>query len=394
MDFELTVEQEMMRKNARDFLNKEIAPLVNKYEHEYEVLPRDIMINLFKMITPFGYCNAIIPEEEGGTGPFKFKSRQLDVNIIFEKFDDYWLEGKPYLDGFEFDIIADGTTRMASFKAGEIDVNLDPTVAQVQEIENDPNYVIKRCPGGMHSFALGPSANDPGTPLSNVKVRQALGYAIDEEALVDGIMGGFATVATQQCLAGTWPYNPDLKGYPYDPEKAKQLLAEAGYADGFEMQIVGSSAEGPEPLICAAIQGMLSDVNITAELNLLAALALEDARRGGWEGVQLCGMAPSPSAITFTFASTTKSERYFFVSFLQDPDLDAAVDEALQSPDLPTWQARTRELMKMIYYDKAQLIPLFLSDALLVTSPDVKDINFYVAAPAKYGIHANTWLDR
>jgi alkylation response protein AidB-like acyl-CoA dehydrogenase len=68
MDLELSVEQEMIKRNARDFLNKEIAPLVNKYEHEYEVLPRDIMLNLFKMITPLGYCNALIPEEEGGAG--------------------------------------------------------------------------------------------------------------------------------------------------------------------------------------------------------------------------------------------------------------------------------------------------------------------------------------
>lgn len=68
MDFELTVEQEMMRKNARDFLNTEIAPLVPRYEREYEVLPRDVMLNLFKMITPLGYCNALLPEEVGGAG--------------------------------------------------------------------------------------------------------------------------------------------------------------------------------------------------------------------------------------------------------------------------------------------------------------------------------------
>ena len=68
MDLELTVEQEMIKRNARDFMNKEIAPLVNKYEHEYEVLPKEIMLNLFKMITPLGCCNALIPEEEGGAG--------------------------------------------------------------------------------------------------------------------------------------------------------------------------------------------------------------------------------------------------------------------------------------------------------------------------------------
>jgi len=68
MDLELTVEQEMLRRNAREFLKKELAPLANKYEREYEVLPRDIMIKLFNMITPFGYCNTLVPEEEGGIG--------------------------------------------------------------------------------------------------------------------------------------------------------------------------------------------------------------------------------------------------------------------------------------------------------------------------------------
>jgi alkylation response protein AidB-like acyl-CoA dehydrogenase len=68
VDFGLAVEQEMMRRNARDFLDKEIAPLADAYERKYEVLPRDVMVNLFKMITPFGYCNALVPEDEGGAG--------------------------------------------------------------------------------------------------------------------------------------------------------------------------------------------------------------------------------------------------------------------------------------------------------------------------------------
>jgi len=329
-----------------------------------------------------------------GTGPFKLASRQRDANMKYARFDDYWMKGKPYLAGLDFIIIADSTTRIASFKAGEIDMSLDPSVAQCQELRTNTKYQVHNLPGGLHSYALGPSANDPKSPFSNLKVRQALGYAIDRQALVESVLGGYGSIATQQCPPGTWPYNPNLKGYAYDTAKAKQLLAEAGYPNGFETSITASSTESSEVLVCTALQGMMSKVGIKLNLNLLGAAALESSRRGGWDGLCLATMAPSPSSITFTFVSTTGSVRYFWVSFLKSPQLDTAVKEALASPDMKTYQTGTWKLMDMIYYQLVQLVPIYYGDALLIKYPYVKDDGFYRTGSQKNIGAENVWLNR
>jgi peptide/nickel transport system substrate-binding protein len=332
-----------------------------------------------------------------GTGPFKMVSRMRDVSTKCVKNTDYWMKGKPYLDAIEFYVIADKTTKMASFQAGELDEIVDPSVAQAQELQKNPGkYVIWHLPGGLSSYALGPSPNDPKDPLSKLQVRQALGYAVDKQVLVDSVMPGFSSVATQQCPPGTWPYNPALKGYPYDVAKAKQLLAEAGYPDGFETTLTASSADSSEVLVSTALQGMLAKAGIKIKLNLLSAAAIQQVRTpGGWTGIMLSGMAPSPAAITLTISGTTQSQnRTFWVSFLKSSTLDAAVAEAMAATDMKTYQEKVWILMDMIYYKEAQLLPLYYADSILAKAKYVKNDNFYVTAAEKNSGSENIWFDR
>jgi peptide/nickel transport system substrate-binding protein len=330
-----------------------------------------------------------------GTGPFKLASRQRDVNIKYVKNTDYWMKGKPYLDAIEFDIIADKTTRVAAFKAGEIDMFLDPSTAQADELKKNPDkYVVWNQQGGQNTYCLGPAANDPNDPFSKLQVRQALGYAVDKQVLVNSVLGGYGTVATQQNPPGTWPYNPDLKGYPYDVAKAKQLLAEAGYPNGFETSIMASSIEANDVLVCTALQGMLSQVGIKLKLNLLAAAALEQARRGGWTGINLSSMPPAPSAITLVLTSQIISKtRYIMVSLLKSPTLDAAAEDTLTSPDMKTFQAKVWNMMDLVYYKEAMMIPMYYGDALLAKYKYVKNDYFYLTGDQDAG-NENTWLDR
>ena len=329
-----------------------------------------------------------------GTGPFKLASRQRDVNVKYVKNPDYWLKGKPYLDGIDFLIIKDPVTRIAAFKAGDVDILLDPTTAQAQELKKDPKYVINSLRGLYRSYGLGPSADDPASPLANLKVRQALCYAVDRQALVDGIMLGYGIPGTQQCPPGTWANNPELKVFPYDPAKAKQLLAEAGYPNGFEMQLIGRTT-GDDPLIAAAVQGMLGKVGIKSNLNLQAALGYTAIRTGGWKnGCLITGQPPAPFQVTFFSITTMRSVgRESSVSLLREPAIDDLVRQATTASDFKIQQAAVWRLMEAVYRDYVQIVPLFWGDALLVKYPYFKGDTFYVTGTT-WAVPADAWLDR
>jgi peptide/nickel transport system substrate-binding protein len=328
-----------------------------------------------------------------GTGPFMLASRERDANIKYVKNPNYWQKGKPYLNGIDFIIVKDDTTRLASFKAGEMDMTLDPSISQAQEVKNDTKYVTQ-IDHGVGSFRLGPDGNNPDSPFYKKEVRQAIGYAIDKQALVDGVLGGYGIVATQWFPPGTWLYNPDLKGYPLDLAKAKQLLAAGGYPDGFKTQLIGSNA-GIFPIALQAIQGMLAKVGITADLNLLAPAALDALQKGGWKnGITIRQLPPSPFMLSWCSAYVIYSTRTTSVSLLNAADIDDAAHKANLAPDLATRQPLAWKLMDLLYYQDAQISPLFISDAILLKYPYVKDEGLYSVILTGEWHPENGWLNK
>jgi peptide/nickel transport system substrate-binding protein len=152
------------------------------------------------MISPTAY------EENGldwvrdnavGTGPFKQVSFQRDVQKVFERFDDYWQEGKPYLDRIEINIIADPTVQVASFLNGDNDIitYLNPTDAK--NLEGQPGVVITQGNSMGDTFSLVGDSAHPDSPFANLKVRQAVSYAINREAIADFIYQGYASPTFQ-----------------------------------------------------------------------------------------------------------------------------------------------------------------------------------------------------
>ncbi len=175
-----------------------------------------------------------------GTGPFKFVSYTEGSQVVLERNPDYYLDGVPYLDKVVFKIIGDPNTRFAALQAGDIDligVALQPE--QYLQLKDDPN--LKGTEGtGTTEITL--ALNNAREPLNDKRVRQAITMAIDKQALVKGAMFGLGTVIGTH-MTPAEPYYIDLTGtYPYDPEKAKALLAEAGYPNGFTIKF-----ELPEP---------------------------------------------------------------------------------------------------------------------------------------------------
>lgn len=168
-----------------------------------------------------------------GTGPFRFKEYQKDVLIRYYRHKNYWREpAKP--DQLVFDIVPNNARRMAKLFTHECDVVAFPRVAELKLISQRPDVDVQESTSmnvGFWAF------NTRKAPFDNSKVRQALAYAINRDAILQAVYFGHATAANSVLPPTSWAYNPDLPVQQYDPVIAKALLAEAGYPNGFSMDI-------------------------------------------------------------------------------------------------------------------------------------------------------------
>jgi dipeptide transport system substrate-binding protein len=168
-----------------------------------------------------------------GTGPFELVSYQEDTAIRYKANPDYW-RGKAPVDTLVFLITPDATVRLAKLRANECQVMALPNPSDIDAIKQDPELKLETQPGlnvGFWAF------NVEKKPYDDRRVRQALNMAIDKKPILDVVYFGTAINAINPIPPNMWSWDADVKDYPYDPAKAKQLLAEAGYPNGFAMEI-------------------------------------------------------------------------------------------------------------------------------------------------------------
>jgi peptide/nickel transport system substrate-binding protein len=216
------------------------------------------------------------PKEYGqsvvvGTGPFKLKEWNKANHLTLVRNDEYW--GPPALvDRIVYRAIPEDSTRMVAMRAGDIDVLLAPALKDVRQYQNDKNFKVLAADGGnMKLFIF----NTARVPFNDVRVRQAMAYAVNREEIVEAIYHGYASVA--QDLLPPWnpSHDPSRKYYPYDPERAKKLLAEAGYGPGkpLEFEIITSDATEFVDL-STLIQAQLQQIGVRAKVISLDKSAL------------------------------------------------------------------------------------------------------------------------
>ncbi|WP_019173860.1 ABC transporter substrate-binding protein [Pseudaminobacter salicylatoxidans] len=203
-----------------------------------------------------------------GTGAFKLGEWTLGQRVVFEKNPDYWNKGLPYLDKITFEIGQEPIVALLRLQKGEIDVPGDGIPpAKFQEVMNDPEQKARVVEGGqLHTGYVTMNVNVP--PFDNVKVRQAVNMAINKDRIVQ-LINNRAVPANQPLPPSMPGYAKDYKGYAYDPAKAKELLAEAGQADGFETELYVMNTD-PNPRIAQGIQQDLAAIGIKANIQALA----------------------------------------------------------------------------------------------------------------------------
>ena len=307
-----------------------------------------------------------------GTGPFKFKSFERDVSLKYERFDGYWQKGLPYLDGLEYLFPKDPMVQVAAFRAGEAQVLYWAKGQQTSDLKALGYEVISK----MTSLAaILPDSANPDSALANQKVREALEYAIDRKAIANALGYGY-WCAVDQAAIPEFPigYNSDIKGREYNPAKAKQLLAEAGYANGFKTRIIMDEGfKVMDPMM--AIQGYWKAVGVDAALENVPRAKLEEYRTKGWhDGFVFTGQGLDPVYLTVLdrFLSPTGK---LFVSTLRPSGWDKAFRDARAAIDLDAFALLTRRIGKTIY-EQASFIPLWAYADPFVLDKAVHDTGF------------------
>jgi peptide/nickel transport system substrate-binding protein len=332
-----------------------------------------------------------------GTGPFKFVSCQRDVSVKFTKFDGYWQKGKPYLDGMEFACMADTLTRSVSLKSGDGDILGDsPETKDAAELQASGKYKIILAPSSVYGL-IGDSAHSD-SPYSNIKVRQAAAYAIDSKAITKALGYGFYQDSNQFATPDGPFYNSTVVGYPFNPAKAKQLLSEAGYANGFKTTLVFSPG-GVLDQMFTAVQAYFKDVGIEASVKSIDMTAFNALRMNGWTN-SLLWFPPKVSTLDGDPGSTLRTN-LSSASTMYDPksvyipsDYDSKLALANGERDVAKRAAMFQELNKMIIDQYCLASTVYISTSIYVYSSAVRDCDFAAYSGAAAWSPENIWLSK
>ncbi len=199
-----------------------------------------------------------------GTGPYKFVEYRPNDRVVVAANPNYW-GAKPKFEKITYRLLRESSTRVAALLAGEVDLIANVPLESIAKIEKNPNTVVKAVPS--HRFHYLAFHQKKFEPFKDKRVRQAFYYGIDRESLCKYIFGGMATVAEAPIGTGVSYSHPGLPQYNYNPQKAKKLLAEAGYADGFKITIGTPNGRYLKDVdVATAIAGQLRKIGITAEV--------------------------------------------------------------------------------------------------------------------------------
>lgn len=226
-------------------------------------------------IVPPGYLQEVGDDAFGeapvGTGPFEFVEWMREDRIVMRRNPNYWRDGLPKVDEVIFRPIPEASTRMAAIQTGEVDIVNRLTVEQAEALEGVPGVNVVTYPiDRVFYIAFNNLTTGVGQPTEDARVRRAMNYAVDRQAIIDSLFGGRAQLSTGFMTESNLGYDHSIEPYPYDPQRARELLAEAGYPDGFEIGFAApAGAYTNFEQVAEAVQGYLAEVGIETELDIM-----------------------------------------------------------------------------------------------------------------------------
>lgn len=353
-DVKFTLERVARDEALREYGQyKQIKEVVVKSDYEFDIVtenPEPILLNrlsrLGSGILPKNYIETegwdVFLENPVGTGPYKLKEWKKDDRIVLEPFADYFGEAAKW-EEVVFRSIPEDSTRVSELLTGGVDiaVNIPPT--DFERIEETENVSVLEAESQRVMLLILRTQGDYAT--ADPLVREAIDLAIDKQAIVDSLLEGAGTVTRTRVTPGNGGANEDLYGQTlYDPERAKELLAEAGYADGVNIKISapnGRYLKDKETVELMA--AMLAEVGITAELEFLEWSAYSTKRSDrSFDDIHFIGFGNSMFDASNALVSLTKEQAVGETDY-DNPEADELIKAAMQNMDP---EERTKQYQK------------------------------------------------
>lgn len=326
-------------------------------------------------IVPYGLLDEITAKPIG-SGPFKFVSAELDKDVILERNDNYW-GTKARLARIRFIVVPDTTTRALELRKGSADVAINAFPSDmVLAIAKEQKLAIERAPGTILSYM---AFNLRDALLKDVRVRQAIAYAIDRQPLIDYIWRGFARPAASVLPPQSWAYDSNIPTFQHDPEKARQILDAAGYraVNGIRFHLtMKTSTEESTRLLAAVLQQQLREVGIALDIRTFEfATFMADVTSGAFQFYSLrwIGGNEDPDIFDTVFHSTNIPPKGRNRSFYSNPRVDALIDRARRERDQAVRKRLYAELQEVLAQDMPY-VNLWYFDNVLVHSKRVRGI--------------------
>ncbi|AZR73715.1 peptide ABC transporter substrate-binding protein [Anoxybacter fermentans] len=364
-------------------------------------------ITLEEPFTPFlsvlAMTNAsIVPKEEVekygedftshpvGTGAFKFVEWMHDDHVTLEAFEDYF-EGRPYLDKIVFRIIPEDSSAFAEYEQGNIyDLTTIPD-GQIERVLNSDEFkdeLIKKPQLGVYYIGL----NTTKPPLNNKKVRQAINHAINKELIAEVLRHGTVIPAKGILPPGMPGYNKDLKALEYNVEKAKKLLAEAGYPNGIpgEIELAYNTSKGHQ-MIAEAVQSDLKKIGINVKLvNMDWGAYITKVDNGDTQMFRLgwIGDYPDPDNFLYVLLHSSNAGPGGNGSFYSNPEFDRLTEKARGMKPGPE-RIKLYQQAEQIAVNDAPWVPIYYYTNLILRKPFVHG---YMVTPLGVMPLKTVWL--
>jgi peptide/nickel transport system substrate-binding protein len=335
-----------------------------------------------------------------GTGPYKFKVWKTGEKVELVSNKDYF-EGRPYIDRYIYRIIPDQATLFLELRAEEVDeISLTPLQAKRQTESGffKDNYQKFRYPSFGYTY-LGYNLND--SRFRDLRVRQAINYAVDKEEIIRGILLGLGRVATGPFIPESWAYNKDVKAVGYDPRKAKALLKEAGWHDSdgdgflekdgkrFSFTIITNQGNEQRKMTSEIIQRRLKEVGIEVRIKIIewSAFVSEFIDKRRFDAVLLgWSLSMDPDMYDIWHSSKTKEGEFNFVGY-SNSEVDRLLLEGRRTFDQEERSRIYSRVHEILYADQPYLF-LYVPDALPIIHRRFKGIE---VSPAGIGHNFIKW---
>lgn len=337
-----------------------------------------LAINL-PIVCKSSYEAGILDDHINGTGPYKMVSYAPGDRVVFAANDQYYGE-TPAIKNLIFKIVPDANTQYIALESGELNLSRDFSMNNIASILENPQLDIYQGESGnVYYIAL----NQSYEPLKDVRVRQAINYAIDREFIIEVCEEGYAEVANSIANKGMFGYTEDAKYYEHDPELAKKLLAEAGYGEGLTIDVPLLCRDGKYRKAAEVIKEDLAAVGIKIEIGVKDSSGFTDDFNKSNFALCVTSINLSQDAhhVTMCFNSTGYLNR----SKISDPELDALSEQAAQEQDTETRKQLYHDILCRVA-DDALFVPIYYPQKVWAITSGLHNSTYdrYVGVLAKY----------